>query len=123
MEGEQLAEEENLTLIGVVGIRDTLRPGVENAVKLCRKAGIKVIMVTGDNITTAKTISENCKIVDPSDPEVNNEATIMDGEAFSRKLGGLIKFCNGCNSVIEESKLEKYKNDKIEGGNEMNILH
>ncbi|KAL6987188.1 Alpha carbonic anhydrase 4 [Sarracenia purpurea var. burkii] len=51
------------TLIGVVGIRDPVRPGVKNAVKTCLAAGITVRMVTGDNINTAKAIARECGIL------------------------------------------------------------
>jgi len=109
--GDYYAEERDLVLVCVIGIRDTLRPGVEQAVSQCRRAGISVIMVTGDNITTAKTIAENCKIIDSNKIRFNHQATIMDGETFSNKLGGLIKFCTNCDEVIDEEELEKYKNE------------
>jgi len=38
----------NLTLVGLVSLNDPPRNGVDLAVEKCRKAGIKVIMVTGD---------------------------------------------------------------------------
>ncbi|KAL6063492.1 plasma membrane calcium [Balamuthia mandrillaris] len=53
----------NLTLIGVVGIKDPVRDEVPHAVHLCQKAGIVVRMVTGDNIDTAKAIAKECKIL------------------------------------------------------------
>ncbi|KAI3914172.1 hypothetical protein MKW92_038113 [Papaver armeniacum] len=45
------------TCIGIVGIKDPVRPGVKESVAICRAAGIMVRMVTGDNITTAKAIA------------------------------------------------------------------
>ncbi|KAI5443920.1 hypothetical protein KIW84_012520 [Lathyrus oleraceus] len=42
------------TYIGVIGIKDHVRPGVKEFVALCRSAGITVRMVTGDNIKPAK---------------------------------------------------------------------
>jgi P-type Ca2+ transporter type 2C len=48
--------------IGVVGIMDPLRPGVAKAVEDCRKAGVFVRMVTGDNVLTAKAIATECGI-------------------------------------------------------------
>jgi P-type E1-E2 ATPase len=38
----------NLTLIGLVSLNDPPRVGVDLAVEKCRSAGIKVVMVTGD---------------------------------------------------------------------------
>ncbi|XP_010417052.1 PREDICTED: putative calcium-transporting ATPase 7, plasma membrane-type [Camelina sativa] len=51
------------TCIGIVGIKDPVRPGVRESVELCRRAGIMVRMVTGDNINTAKAIARECGIL------------------------------------------------------------
>ncbi|XP_042428226.1 probable calcium-transporting ATPase 8, plasma membrane-type isoform X1 [Zingiber officinale] len=51
------------TLICVFGIKDPVRPGVKEAVQTCIAAGIKVRMVTGDNINTAKAIAKECGIL------------------------------------------------------------
>lgn len=45
-------------LLGLVGLADPLRAAVPQAVELCRSAGIRVIMVTGDYPATAQTIAE-----------------------------------------------------------------
>ncbi|KAH6817726.1 autoinhibited isoform 4 [Perilla frutescens var. frutescens] len=55
------------TLIGIVGIKDPVRPGVKEAVKICTDAGITVRMVTGDNINTAKAIARECGILKDGD--------------------------------------------------------
>ncbi|PKA61773.1 putative calcium-transporting ATPase 4, plasma membrane-type [Apostasia shenzhenica] len=54
---------EGYTLIAVFGIKDPVRPGVKEAVQTCLTAGIKVRMVTGDNINTAKAIAKECGIL------------------------------------------------------------
>jgi P-type E1-E2 ATPase len=51
---EDGALDEELTYVAVVGIKDPVRPEVPQAVQDCAKAGIKVRMLTGDNILTAK---------------------------------------------------------------------
>jgi Ca2+-transporting ATPase len=48
--------------LGLVALADPLRPGVPDAVRQCRSAGIKVIMITGDYPTTASTIARNAGI-------------------------------------------------------------
>eukprot|EP00834_Sanchytrium_tribonematis_P003610 NODE_145_length_15762_cov_0.655238.p2 type:complete len:910 gc:universal NODE_145_length_15762_cov_0.655238:6165-3436(-) len=53
---------ENMTLLGIFGIEDPLRPEVTHAVQKCHKAGVIVRMVTGDNINTAKAIASKCGI-------------------------------------------------------------
>jgi len=55
--------EGGLSCICIVGIKDPLRPGVKEAIELCRTAGISVRMVTGDNINTAKAIAAECGIL------------------------------------------------------------
>ena len=52
----------DMVFLGVVGIQDPLRPGVEQAVRDCQMAGVFVRMVTGDNIMTAKAIATECGI-------------------------------------------------------------
>eukprot|EP01135_Chromosphaera_perkinsii_P004664 Nk52_evm13s293 gene=Nk52_evmTU13s293 len=55
--------EAELTFLGVVGIQDPVRPEVPEAVEQCKRAGIFVRMVTGDNISTAKHIARECGIL------------------------------------------------------------
>lgn len=59
-------KEDGLTLIGLVGIKDPCRPGVKKAVEDCQFAGVKVKMITGDNIFTAKAIAVECGILLPN---------------------------------------------------------
>ncbi|TVU10103.1 hypothetical protein EJB05_43611, partial [Eragrostis curvula] len=72
--------EDDLTLVGVVGIKDPCRPGVKNAVRLCGTAGIKVRMVTGDNVQTAKAIALECGILDAKDD--TSEPMVIEGKVF-----------------------------------------
>jgi calcium-translocating P-type ATPase len=46
-----------LTALGFVGISDPLRPGAADAVRRCRDAGVRVVMLTGDHPATAKAIA------------------------------------------------------------------
>jgi len=50
-------------MIAMFGIQDPLRPGIKNAVEDHAKAGVTTIMVTGDNIETAKSIAHEAGIL------------------------------------------------------------
>ncbi|KAF3975399.1 hypothetical protein CMV_001330 [Castanea mollissima] len=56
-------EEDGLTLLGLVGIKDPCRPGVKKAVENCQNAGVNIKMITGDNVFTAKAIAIECGIL------------------------------------------------------------
>ena len=79
-----------LTCIGIIGIRDVIRPEVPDAVNVCQKAGIRVRMVTGDNKVTALAIARECSIISK-----DHEDAVLEGPEFYRRVGGLI--CENCN--------------------------
>jgi len=51
--------EEGLVFVGFQGMIDPARPEVKNAIKLCKEAGIKVLMMTGDSQLTAEAIAKD----------------------------------------------------------------
>jgi magnesium-transporting ATPase (P-type) len=55
--------DDDLVCCAIFGIMDPLRPDVTESVEACRKAGVMVRMVTGDNIHTAKAIAKQCGIL------------------------------------------------------------
>ncbi|KAJ3029501.1 UNVERIFIED_CONTAM: plasma membrane calcium [Siphonaria sp. JEL0065] len=77
-------DDSNLILAAIVGIRDPIRPEVPDAVRDCTRAGVIVRMVTGDNITTARSIAKIAGILPDSDNQID-EYAVLDGPTF-RKL-------------------------------------
>ncbi|CAL4971071.1 unnamed protein product [Urochloa decumbens] len=69
----------DLILIGIAGMKDPCRPEVREAVELCKKAGVKVRMVTGDNLKTARAIALECGILVNSDASAD---AIIEGRVF-----------------------------------------
>ncbi|KAI9765541.1 MAG: hypothetical protein M1835_007366 [Candelina submexicana] len=53
---EYVRLEQNMTLLGLVGMLDPPRPEVAESIRKCREAGIRVVVITGDNQNTAETI-------------------------------------------------------------------
>jgi len=77
--------EKNMVFLGIVGIVDPPREGVPEAVEVCRKAGIKVTMITGDHPTTALAIAKQTKIFQEGDLLANgNEIKDMDAETIMK---------------------------------------
>ncbi|MFE4105254.1 cation-translocating P-type ATPase [Almyronema epifaneia] len=66
----------DLTLLGVVGLEDPPRQDVGNALKACHQAGIRVIMVTGDQVITARNIGVAVGLVG------QQEAQAREGKAL-----------------------------------------
>ncbi|RVW42939.1 putative calcium-transporting ATPase 13, plasma membrane-type [Vitis vinifera] len=81
--GLQKLKEDNLTLIGLVGIEDPCRPGVREAVETCRCAGVDVKMITGDNIFIARAIATDCGILRPD--QGTTSEVVVEGECLKQK--------------------------------------
>ncbi|MGB9873579.1 MAG: cation-translocating P-type ATPase, partial [Hydrogenobacter sp.] len=51
-------EDAKIKIVGLVGFLDPPKEGVKSAVETAREAGIRIIMITGDNVLTAKTVAK-----------------------------------------------------------------
>ncbi|KNA19929.1 hypothetical protein SOVF_056990 [Spinacia oleracea] len=78
----QQLDEGGLTLLGIVGLKDPCRLGVREAVESCRRAGVSVKMITGDNIFTAKAIAIECGILNPNDQLLHEDDAVIQGIEF-----------------------------------------
>lgn len=87
--------EKGLIFVGLIGMIDPPRKGVKEAVLVCRRAGIKTVMITGDHITTAKAIAKDLEILKGRElaitgqeldkiPDSKLEKDIMNYSVFAR---------------------------------------
>lgn len=92
--------EKDLVFLGLVAMIDPAREEAKEAIVTCKKAGIKVVMITGDNDATAKAIAENIGLFD----EVGDFGDLADD-----KLKGIV-----ADGVITGSELESLDEDEFE---------
>jgi len=106
--------ESNLTLIGIAGVMDPLRPEIKEAIKKCRTANIIVRMVTGDNLSTAVAIAKETNIIsancDDSLLFSEKHYFVMEGKKFRSMVGGLVydKDEDG-RQVVKVKNIETFK--------------
>ena len=82
------ALEQHLCFLGLTGMIDPVRPEVVDAIRACRSAGIRPVMITGDHVDTAKAIARELGLLGPGDEAVTGtELSAMDDETFSSRLG------------------------------------
>ena len=62
--GTPLVVAVNENVIGVIGLQDIIKPGIQERFERLRKMGVKTVMVTGDNPLTAKYIAEKAGVDD-----------------------------------------------------------
>ena len=67
----------DLVFAGFVAIRDPLRDDVKDAVAECRRAGIEVKMITGDNVETARAIGYDIGLVDRRDEPIDTPDAVV----------------------------------------------
>ena len=93
-------EERDLCFMGLIALEDSPREGVAYAVKECKRAGIRTIMITGDNPLTAGAIGE--KIGIGTEVTTGTELDNADKETFSA-------FVENCNIFARVNPEHKYK--------------
>lgn len=76
------ALEKDLTLLGLIGMSDRPKVGVGEALESCRQAGIRVVMLTGDQAPTARAVARELKIIDDD----SRENVVAIGSELNRLL-------------------------------------
>jgi P-type Ca2+ transporter type 2C len=95
--------EQDLVFVGLIAMSDPPRPEVADAVELCRHAGIRIVMITGDYGLTAESIAKRIGIVKEPNPRVVTglELEKLSDEQLKEYLKGEIIFAR----VAPEQKL------------------
>lgn len=104
---------EDLVLAGLVGLTDPLRPEVPRAVELCHRAGIRVVMVTGDHPTAARAIARAAGIIGDFHAPVVTGAELegLTREALGRRVREVSVYAR----VVPEQKLRLVETLQAQG--------
>lgn len=89
------------TFVGLVGLADPIRPEVPAAVEECYRAGIRVVMITGDYAGTAQSIAGQIGLQEPGSVVTGAELDAMSEEELRRHVGSTNLFAR----VVPEQKL------------------
>lgn len=98
--------ESDLIFMGLVGMIDPPRPEAKKAVEVCRSAGIKPVMITGDHITTASAIAKELGILSEKDRSI----TGLELDAMSEdELNSAVESISVYARVSPENKIRIVK--------------
>lgn len=104
--------ERELVWAGVAGLEDPPRPEVLPAVRLCREAGIKVVMITGDHRGTAEAVARRLEILKPGGKVLTGkEMSAMDDRRLQREISQVNVFAR----VSPAHKLRIVRAFKLQG--------
>ncbi|WP_210191078.1 HAD-IC family P-type ATPase [Aurantimonas sp. 22II-16-19i] len=81
-----------LTLLGLVGFIDPLRPEAKAAIAACRRAGVSVKMITGDHAETALAIARELAIAERPEEVVTGPEIVAGGEGLAGRIAAASVF-------------------------------
>jgi len=90
-----------MRLMGLVGLADPLRSGVPAAVRECREAGIRVVMITGDHPATAQAVARQAGIDTTGSTRTGADLLALDDDALRLCVAATHVFAR----VLPEQKL------------------
>ena len=91
---EELKEEyfeRNLVFVGLAGMADPPREEAKEAIKSCKQAGIKVVMITGDNKITAESVARQLNLP-PGKAVIGTELQQMSDEELAQRIEDISVF-------------------------------
>jgi sodium/potassium-transporting ATPase subunit alpha len=104
--GEEIANVEGaeriMVFLGLIGLEDPPRPEVPEAIKKCREAGIRIIMITGDGSRTALAIAKEIGLV-------NGDPMIVEGSDFLKMSDDELRGVLSKEEIIFSRMTPKYK--------------
>lgn len=86
----------DLTFVALIGIRDDIRKEVPAAIAEVMGAGIQVVMITGDNIETAKAVAEEVGLLAHTGRDGKETPLAVTGRELAAMTDAeVVKFCRG----------------------------
>lgn len=95
--------ERDMVFVGLTGMIDPARPEVKNAIKECRSAGIRPVMITGDYLETAFAIAKELGIAETEDEAINGKEL---NNLSDQEIRELVKTKKVYSRVSPENKVQ-----------------
>lgn len=109
---DHIGEKNNLDFLGFVGIADAPRPQAKETILKARAAGIKIVMITGDNELTAQAIAKEVGLLEEGDEILTGgQLEKMDDQELDSRIGKIKIFAR----VFPEQKLTIIKSFQRSG--------
>ena len=98
-------------LLGLIGLSDPIRPEVPQAIEECRRAGVRVVMITGDYPGTAASIAKQIGLGHAPAIMTGPELEALDEPSLRERIGGISVFAR----IVPDQKLRLVRALKANG--------